>query len=189
MRAVGYRVRCLLIAHWRRSVFLGLAVGVVGGIVLALGAGAARTSSAPDRFTEAWGEDFDATLQQGGGEPRNAEVAGLPGVASVEAVTFVFGVLSTPAGASETEAVDAEAVVFAGSYRAVGMRLVKAASPTPHVPRSSWRPEALPREREPTSAPGSTSTRSPRSRPTVPGSTPTSTEGGRGPSGEATSWG
>lgn len=125
VRAVAYRMSRVLRAQWRAMSALSLIVGTVTGVVLAFAAGAARTSSAPDRYTEASGGGFDANVQQESGRPRTAEVAALPGVSSVESVTFLFGVLVPPEG----EPVDA--LVFTGSPRAVGMRLVAGRAPDP----------------------------------------------------------
>ena len=60
-------------------------VAVVCGVVIAFGAGARRTSTAPDRYTSSFPDVFDALVTQGDfGRPRDREVASLPGVASVE---------------------------------------------------------------------------------------------------------
>jgi hypothetical protein len=98
VRVVGYRLRHLLRAQWRSTLALGLVVAAVSGVVLGLAAGAGRTASAPDRYTEARGGGFDGTVLQGGGQPRTAEVAALPGVSSVDGVAFIFGVLTPPEG-------------------------------------------------------------------------------------------
>ena len=50
MRAVRYRLRLELRSGWRACAALGLVVGIVGGAVLALAAGARRTDSAYRRF-------------------------------------------------------------------------------------------------------------------------------------------
>jgi hypothetical protein len=129
VKAVGYRVRCLLRAQWRQALVLSLVVAAITGAVLVLAAGAERTSSAPDRYTAASGIGFAGTVQQERGRPRTAEVAALPGVASVEAVTFVFGGLALP-----DEAPTPDALVFAGSLRAFGMRIVAGRDPDPSRP-------------------------------------------------------
>jgi len=128
MRAVGYRVRCLLRTQWRQALVLSLIVAAVSGVVLGLAAGAARTASAPDRYTVAQGGGFDGTIQQGGGPPRTAEVGALPGVASAESVTFLFGGL-TLANVDQTDV-----VIFAGTHTAVGLRLVEGREPDPSRP-------------------------------------------------------
>jgi hypothetical protein len=53
LRAVWYRVRADLRAHWRAVVGLSLLVGVAGGAVLGAAAGARRTASAYSRFLDA----------------------------------------------------------------------------------------------------------------------------------------
>jgi len=126
VRAVGYRMSRVLRARWRATVILGLIVAAVTGVVLAFAAGAGRTSSAPDRYTSASGGGFDGEVQQEGGRPRTAEVTALPGVSSVEAVTFVFGSLAAPDGAPVPDA-----LVFAGSHRAFGTRLAAGRDPDP----------------------------------------------------------
>jgi len=132
MNAVGYRVRCLLRAQWRQALVLSLIVAAVSGVVLGLAAGAARTASAPDRYTAAKGGGFDGLVEQEGGPPRTAEVAALPGVSTVAAVTFVFGGLALP-----DDAPAPDAFIFAGasgSYRAFGMDLVAGREPDPARP-------------------------------------------------------
>ena len=132
MGAVGYRVRCLLRTQWRQALVLSLIVAAVSGVVLGLAAGAARTASAPDRYTAAKGGGFDGMVEQEGGPPRTAEVAALPGVSTVAAVTFVFGGLALPDGAPAPDA-----LIFAGasgSYRAFGMDLVAGREPDPARP-------------------------------------------------------
>lgn len=127
--AVSYRVRCLLKTQWRQALVLSLIVAAVSGVVLGLAAGAARTASAPDRYTAAKGGGFDGLVEQEGGPPRTAEVAALPGVSTVAAVTFVFGGLALPGGAPTPDA-----FIFAGasgSYRAFGTELVAGREPDP----------------------------------------------------------
>lgn len=113
----------VLRARWRATLALTLIVAAVAGVVLAFATGAARTASAPDRYTEASGGGFDGEVQQQSGRPRTVEVAALPGVASVEAVTFVFGGL-VPEGGDPIDA-----LVFAGSHRAIGTGLVSGREP------------------------------------------------------------
>ena len=62
---------------------------MVAGIVLTLAAGARRTASAPDRYTAASGGDPELVVMQPSGEPLTDAVRQLPGVAAVQAVTFV----------------------------------------------------------------------------------------------------
>jgi len=130
--AVSYRVRCLLRTQWRQALVLSLIVAAVSGVVLGLAAGAARTASAPDRYTAAKGGGFDGQVEQEGGPPRTAEVAALPGVSTVAAVTFVFGGLALPGGAPAPDA-----LIFvgdSGSYRAFGTDLVAGRAPDPARP-------------------------------------------------------
>lgn len=129
MRAVAYRVRRQVRAQWRPTLALALIVAAVAGVVLTLAAGAERTSTAPDRYTAARGGGFDGTVEQGRGRPRTVEVAALPGVASVEAVTFVFGGLALPDGGPT-----ADSLLFAGSHRALAMSLVSGRAPDPSKP-------------------------------------------------------
>jgi len=116
----------VLRAQWRATLFLTLVVAAVTGGVLALATGAERTSSAPDRYAASRGGGFDGAIQQESGRPITSEVGALPAVSSVEAVTFVFGALSTP-GSSESP----DALVFAGSHHAFGTRLVAGRDPDP----------------------------------------------------------
>ena len=129
MGAVGYRIRRLLRAHWRSTVALTVTVAAVFGVVLGFAAGARRTATAPDRFTAAFGGEADGRVEQQAGPPRATEVAGLPGVSAVDAVTFVFGALVPGRGGPP-----AEALVFAGSHRAFGTRLVDGRVPDPARP-------------------------------------------------------
>lgn len=119
MGAVSYRIRRLLRTHWRSTAALTVIVATVLGVVLAFAAGARRTATAPDRFTAAFGGEADGRVEQQTGPPRTKEVAGLPGVSAVDAVTFVFGSLAPQRGGPP-----AETFVFAGSHRAFGTRLV-----------------------------------------------------------------
>jgi hypothetical protein len=103
-------------------------VAAVSGTVLALAAGARRTSVAPDAFTADVGGDADALVLQQSGAPRTADVAALPGVASVEARTFVFaGLLDYGDGAPP------DSIAFAGS-RAHSSSLVAGRDPDPANP-------------------------------------------------------
>ncbi|MEA2827933.1 MAG: putative transport system permease protein [Actinomycetota bacterium] len=124
MKAVAYRMRRVLRAQWRATVFLALTVTVVSGVVLTFATGAHRTSSAPDRYTASRGGELDGEIQQDSGRPRTSEIASLPGVVSVEAASFVFGGVDLP-GASEAQ----DSYVFAGSYRAFAGRLVEGRDP------------------------------------------------------------
>ncbi len=104
------RVRGTLRRGWSSTVVVALLVAIVSGAVLTLVAGARRTSRAPDAYTAFVGGDADASIQQPGGPPRTAEVAKLPGVASVQALTFLFAGLTTSDGKDASDA-----IAFAGN--------------------------------------------------------------------------
>ena len=129
VKAVGYRMGRVLRAQWRSTLVLTLIVAAVTGAVLAFAAGAERTASAPDRYTASRRGGFDGSVQQEGGRPRTDEVASLPGVSSLEAVTFVFGGLAMPGNPSSPDA-----LTFAGSHLAMGMRVVDGRDPDPASP-------------------------------------------------------
>jgi hypothetical protein len=90
MLGVLYRVRRIVRRRWIATAAVAVLVALVSGAVLTLVAGARRTASAPDRFTASVGGDSFVALQQESGPPRTAEVARLPGVRSVYAMTFAF---------------------------------------------------------------------------------------------------
>jgi hypothetical protein len=120
MRAVLYRMRSVVRGRMLATVTVTLIVAVVCGVVIAFAAGARRTSTAPDRYTASFGGGLDAVVRQGdSSRPRDREVAALPGVASVEALTFVFGWLAGSNGD-----IAGDTAVFIGSPRAVGVHLV-----------------------------------------------------------------
>jgi hypothetical protein len=129
VRAVVYRLRRLLRSQWRSMLGLCLTVAAAGGAVLALAVGAERTASAPDRYISASEIRYDGEVEQEAGAPRTAEVAALPGVAVVEPFTFVFGGLSRADGSPAPDA-----LVFAGSHRAFGLRIVEGREPDPARP-------------------------------------------------------
>ena len=109
------------------TVGVTLIVTFVCGLVIAFAAGAHRTSTAPDRYTSDFGGVADARIiQDDRGKPLTPKVAALPGVESVESASFVFG------GLGDVGDNGLDALVFAGSYRISGVRLVegRAASPT-----------------------------------------------------------
>jgi FtsX-like permease family len=120
MRAVLYRMRSVIRSRMLATVTVTLIVAVVCGVVIAFAAGARRTSTAPDRYTATFGGGFDAMVRQGDfSRPLDREVAALPGVASVEAMTFVFGGLVDSNG----NGLDFS-LVFIGSPRGTGEHLV-----------------------------------------------------------------
>lgn len=55
MAAVWFRVALVLRRRWRATVGLAVVVAVVGGVVLALVAGTARTATVTDRYERARG--------------------------------------------------------------------------------------------------------------------------------------
>ena len=118
MHAVLYRARCVLRRRLPATVGITLIVTIVCGVVIAFAVGAKRTSTAPDRYTAAFGGVADADIvQDDRGRPLTSQVAALPGVESVDAMSFVFGGL-----------VDAERKAaqfhprFTGSFRPSGLR-------------------------------------------------------------------
>ena len=91
-----FRVRATLRRRWLSVLVVTGIVALVTGTVLTLAAGALRTADAPDAYTEVLGGELDGTVEQEFGPPRTAEVAALPGVASVEAITFIFASVTGP---------------------------------------------------------------------------------------------
>jgi hypothetical protein len=130
VRAIAYRVsQGLRRNRLGEAITLTVVVALVGGMVLALVAGASRTLTAPDRYARWRGAVYDVSLQQSNGKPRTAEVAALPAVGTLRMATFVFGGLRRPNG-DDVE----EALVFAGSQEATGTLLVVGREPDPSVP-------------------------------------------------------
>ena len=64
MKAVVYRVRSVLRRRLAATLGVTLIVTVVCGVVIAFAAGAKRTSTAPDRYTSAFGGVADARIIQ-----------------------------------------------------------------------------------------------------------------------------
>jgi ABC-type lipoprotein release transport system permease subunit len=127
--AVVYRVRHRLRTRWKSTLVLAGIVAITGGIVLTLAAGAARTLSAPDRYSEWRGDVYDASLEQHAGPPRTAEVAALAAVARVDMASFVFGGIKTTEGGDTPDV-----LIFAGTDAAFGTRLVGGREPDPAAP-------------------------------------------------------
>ena len=126
VRAIAYRLRCVLRKRWLATVGLCLVVAAVSGVVLAFAAGAQRTSTVADRYTSANGDDFRGVIYQNEGRPRTSEVAALPGAAHVDSITFVFGGIFAT---GSSEAMNASSL--AGSYLATGSRLISGRAPSP----------------------------------------------------------
>ena len=126
VRAIAYRLRCVLRKRWPATVGLCLIVAAVSGVVLAFAAGAERTSTVADRYTSANGGDMDGVIYQNEGRPQTPDVAALAGTAHVDSITFVFGVISAPGSSNGMNASS-----LAGSYLATGSRLISGRAPAP----------------------------------------------------------
>jgi ABC-type lipoprotein release transport system permease subunit len=108
VRAVTFRVRCVLRRRIVAALGVAALVAIVSGAVLTIAGGASRTASAPARYTTAAGGDPSALVEQRAGPPLDARIAALPGVRSVDAMTFVFGEIVDP------QHRDANTLTFAG---------------------------------------------------------------------------
>ncbi|MBK5332652.1 MAG: hypothetical protein JJD93_11805, partial [Ilumatobacteraceae bacterium] len=80
----------------RLLVVTALLIGVIGGVVIGLAAGARRTATAPDRYTSQAGGDPDLLITQQGGVPLTEKIAGIPGVAEARSTAFVTSFLVAP---------------------------------------------------------------------------------------------
>jgi ABC-type lipoprotein release transport system permease subunit len=118
------RARAAVRRGWVAHLVVALLVAFGTAAALTLGAGARRTASAPDAYTAFVGGDHDALLEQHGGLPKTAQVAALPGVESVAAMTFVF------AGIDSDREPETESITFAGTLP-YGSRLVAGRLPDP----------------------------------------------------------
>ncbi len=129
VKAVVYRLRRSLRQRRLATAVVVVVIAVVSGVVLTLAAGARRTSAAPDAYTASLGGDVAGTIQQTSGPPRTAEVAALPGVASMEAITFLFAALQRFDPGDRTPT-----LAFAGSRQlTAGLVAGRPADPTnPH---------------------------------------------------------
>ena len=87
---------------------------IVSGTTLAIAAGAQRTAGVAGRYASAYSSSYNGEILQHEGPPRTAEVAAVPGVEAIEAVTFLFAGLQRPDGS------DIDSIVFAGSLGALG---------------------------------------------------------------------
>jgi len=128
MRAVLFRLHGRLRHRWLSTLVVTLLVALVSGAVLALLAGARRTADAPAAFTRSLGGDPDASVTQQGGPSRVAELAALPGVRSVEPITFLFADVLDPKHQFKNGT-----IAFAGS-RVRTARLVAGRQPGPSAP-------------------------------------------------------
>jgi hypothetical protein len=118
--AVRYRVRCLLRSGLKAGVGLAVLVAAVGGIVLTLVAGAHRTATVADRYSDARGDRWDTQMEQGDGPALTEDVAALPAVREVVGATFLF------AGFLDDDGVPIEAAIaFAGDPEAFGAELTE----------------------------------------------------------------
>ncbi|MGI9051176.1 MAG: FtsX-like permease family protein, partial [Ilumatobacteraceae bacterium] len=118
MDGVILRVLAWIRRRWRRALLVAVLAGVAAGAVLALAAGARRTASAPDRYTESNGGDPDLFVNQPFGPPLSTSVEALPGVADVRAFTFVAAFPT-----QDGELFDLNP--FAGDDRALGARVLQ----------------------------------------------------------------
>ena len=127
--ALWFRVGNWLRRRFGSAVVLTLVVAAVAGVVLAMAAGARRTSTAPDRYTRAHYTGVDVTGMQDRGRPRTAELAALQGVRRARSMSFIFGGLARK-GTGEFF----DSLVFAGSHEVSGARLVAGRAPDPQRP-------------------------------------------------------
>ncbi|MGI9031098.1 MAG: FtsX-like permease family protein [Ilumatobacteraceae bacterium] len=128
MEGVRLRVRAWIRARWRSALLVALLAGLVAGAVLALVAGARRTGSAPDRYTEASGGDPELTLLQPFGPSVAPLIRELPSVGEVRSLTFVG---AFPVIADETEIGPNP---FAGDDQALGGRVAEGRFTDPAAP-------------------------------------------------------
>lgn len=124
--AVLYRVAISLRHRFLTNALVALFVALVLAPGLILFAGATRTSSAPDRYTESKNLPWDYTLYQESGVPRTDEIAALPGVTDAVTITFAFGAL-VPAGGGPDDFFDT--LVFAGDPAAENVHFVAGRAP------------------------------------------------------------
>lgn len=124
-----YRLRSWARAQWRAAVALTAVVVIAGGGSLVLVAGAARTLTAPDRYSSWRGAVYDVSIEQAHGPPQTAALEALPATGRVDMATFVFGGLFAE-GSDEP----LEGLVFAGRQAGVGGLLVDGREPDPDRP-------------------------------------------------------
>jgi hypothetical protein len=126
---VVFRLRRSLQRRWLSTAVVAGLIAAVSGLVLTLAAGAQRTASAPDAFTAAVGGEVDGTITQAFGKPRTEEVAALPGIRSLDAITFMFASVVDP-----THTAASSNVAFAGSRMSTA-RLAAGRAVDPTNPR------------------------------------------------------
>ncbi len=121
MGGVGLRLRVRCRTAWRGALTVGVLAGIVIGVVFAIGAGTRRTSTAPDRYTEAYGGDPDLVLFEpaSGAFSLADTIDGLPDVSSADSITFVTAFPLDVDGN-----VVPDPLPFAGNDDAFGARLV-----------------------------------------------------------------
>jgi hypothetical protein len=119
MSAVALRVRVWARPRLRLVVLIALLIGVIGGVVIGLAAGARRTATAPDRYTAQAAGDPDLLITQRGGAPLTDKVARIPGVAEARSTTFVTSFLVAPDDKSPVLTPNP----FAGDDRLLGARV------------------------------------------------------------------
>jgi hypothetical protein len=126
--AVGLRVRATLRRRWQSTLVVAFIVAVASGTVLTLVAGARRTASAPDAYTASVGGNADALIEQDQGRPLTSQVAALPGVTSVQAMTFTF------AGIPEEDGTQPQGTLAFAGTRPYGSRVIAGRETDPTRP-------------------------------------------------------
>lgn len=126
MNAIWLRIRAWTRTSRATIVWSALLIGVVAGVVMGLATGVRRTASAPDRYTERVGGDYDLLLYQPFGPPLAAAIRGIDGVRSVESITFVAAFPVLPDGVLVFEANP-----FAGDPEFGGARIAEGRFPQP----------------------------------------------------------
>ncbi|MEY2521516.1 MAG: hypothetical protein QOJ66_81, partial [Ilumatobacteraceae bacterium] len=119
MSAIALRVRVWARPRLRLVVLIALLIGVIGGVVIGLAAGARRTATAPDRYTSQAGGDPDLLITQQGGLPLTEKVAHMPGVSEARSATFVTSFLVAPDDGTPVLVPNP----FAGDDRLLGARV------------------------------------------------------------------
>lgn len=128
--ATMLRVRVWIRPRLRLLVVTALLVGVIGGVVIGLAAGARRTATAPDRYTSQTGGDPDLLITQQGGAPLTEKIAGIPGVAAAQSTAFVTSFLVSPDDGTPVLVPNP----FAGGDRWLGARVVAGRFTDPAAP-------------------------------------------------------